>query len=83
MFKKSEALGTMFIAMVFTAGLFAALSATTGNTHMKHVFYFETGADIAVEVDPTLSNVTMDLIQNITAVEGVALLPHHAGQSEV
>ncbi|MHA2396660.1 MAG: FtsX-like permease family protein, partial [Candidatus Thorarchaeota archaeon] len=72
MFKKSEALGTMFIAMVFTAGLFAALSATTGNTHMKHVFYFETGADIAVEVDPSLSNVTMDLIQNITAVDGVA-----------
>ena len=74
MFKKSEALGTMFIAMVFTAGLFAALSATTGNTHMKHVFYFETGADVAVEVDPTLSNVTMDLVQNITAVEGVALV---------
>lgn len=39
---------------------------------MKHVFYFETGADIAVDVDPTLSNVTMDLIQNITAVDGVA-----------
>ncbi|MHA1963374.1 MAG: FtsX-like permease family protein [Candidatus Thorarchaeota archaeon] len=72
MFKKSEAIGTMFIAMVFIAGVFAALSATTGNTHMKHVFYFETGADIAVEVDPTLSNVTMDLIQNITAVDGVA-----------
>ncbi|MFX1560791.1 MAG: hypothetical protein ACFFBL_09400, partial [Promethearchaeota archaeon] len=74
MFKKSEALGTMFIAMVFTAGLFAALSATTGDTHMKNVFYFETGADIAVEVDPTLSNVTMDLIENLTAVEGVALV---------
>ncbi|MFW9964907.1 MAG: FtsX-like permease family protein [Candidatus Sifarchaeia archaeon] len=72
MFKKSEAIGTMFIAMVFTAGLFASLSATTGNTHMKHVFYFETGADIMVEVDPTLSNVTMDLVQNITEVEGIA-----------
>jgi hypothetical protein len=72
MFKKSEAIGTMFIAMVFIAGCFASLSATTGNSHMKHVFYFETGADIAVEVDPTLSNVTMNLIQNITAVDGVA-----------
>jgi len=72
MFKKSEAIGTMFIAMVFIAGCFASLSATTGNSHMKHIFYFETGADIAVEVDPTLSNVTMNLIQNITAVNGVA-----------
>ena len=72
MFKKSEAIGTMFIAMVFTAGFFASLSATTGDTHMKHVFFFETGADIAVEVDTNLSNVTMDLIENITAVEGVA-----------
>ncbi|MGY5855487.1 MAG: hypothetical protein RTS72_02735, partial [Candidatus Thorarchaeota archaeon] len=72
MFKKSEAIGTMFIAMVFIAGCFASLSATTGNSHMKHVFYFETGADITVDVDPTLSNVTMDLIQNITAVEGVS-----------
>jgi len=72
MFKKSEAIGTMFIAMVFTAGLFASLSATTGDMHMKHVFLFETGADITVEVDPTLTNVTMNLIQNITEVSGVA-----------
>ncbi|MHA3963441.1 MAG: ABC transporter permease [Candidatus Thorarchaeota archaeon SMTZ1-45] len=72
LFKKSEAIGTMFVAMVFTAALFASLSATTGDMHMKHVFYFETGADIMVEVNPTLSNVTMDLVQNITEVEGVA-----------
>ncbi|MFW9788209.1 MAG: FtsX-like permease family protein [Candidatus Thorarchaeota archaeon] len=72
LFKKSEAIGTMFVAMVFTAGLFSSLSATTGDTHMKHVFYFETGADIAIEVDSGLTNVTIDLIQNITAVEGVA-----------
>jgi ABC-type antimicrobial peptide transport system permease subunit len=72
LFKKSEAIGTMFIAMVFTAGLFASLSATTGDTHMKQVFYFETGADIVVDVDPTLANVTMNIVQNITAVDGVA-----------
>lgn len=72
MFKKSEAIGTMFIAMVFTAGFFASLSATTGDMHMKHVFLFETGADITVDVDPTLTNVTMSLIQNITEVSGVA-----------
>lgn len=72
MFKKSEAMGTMFIAMVFCAGLFASLSATTGDTHMKHIFQFQTGADIVVDVDPTLSNVTIDIVENITAVEGVA-----------
>ena len=71
LFRKSEALGTMFIAMVFTAGLFASLSATTGDTHMKQIFYFETGADIVVDVDPTYANVTMNIVQNITAVDGV------------
>ncbi|MFX1483263.1 MAG: hypothetical protein ACFFCP_08740, partial [Promethearchaeota archaeon] len=58
MFKKSEAMGTMFIAMVFCAGLFAAISATTGDTHMKQIFQFQTGADIAVDVNPSLQNVT-------------------------
>ncbi|MFW9795245.1 MAG: FtsX-like permease family protein, partial [Candidatus Thorarchaeota archaeon] len=71
MFKKSEAMGTMFIAMVFCAGLFASLSATTGDAHMKHVFQFQTGADIIADVDAILSNVTTDLVDNITAVEGV------------
>ncbi len=72
MFKKSEAMGTMFIAMVFCAGLFASISATTGDTHMKQVFSFQTGADIAVDVNSALNNVTIDLVDNITAVEGVA-----------
>ncbi|MFW9832797.1 MAG: ABC transporter permease [Candidatus Thorarchaeota archaeon] len=71
MFKKSEAIGTMFISMVFIAGLFASISATTGDVHMKQVFMFETGADIVVRVDSGLSNVTLDLIENITSVEGV------------
>ncbi|MGY5860516.1 MAG: ABC transporter permease [Candidatus Thorarchaeota archaeon] len=72
MFKKSETMGTMFIAMVFTAGLFSAISATTGNTHMKQIFMFETGADISIDINPALTNITMDLVANISAVEGVA-----------
>ncbi len=72
MFKKSEAMGTMFIAMVFCAGLFASLSATTGDTHMKQVYQFQTGSDIVVDVDSTLDNVTIDLVANITAIQGVA-----------
>ncbi|MFW9844611.1 MAG: FtsX-like permease family protein, partial [Candidatus Thorarchaeota archaeon] len=72
MFKKSETMGTMFIAMVFTAGLFASVSATTGNTHMKDVFMFQTGADITIDINPVLTNITMDLVANISAIEGVS-----------
>lgn len=72
MFKKSETMGTMFIAMVFTAGLFSAVSATTGNTHMKEIFMFETGADVTIDINPAFTNITMDLVANISAVEGVA-----------
>lgn len=72
MFKKSETMGTMFIAMVFTAGLFASVSATTGSNHMKEIFMFQTGADVAVSINPAFTNITMDLVANISAVEGVA-----------
>jgi ABC-type antimicrobial peptide transport system permease subunit len=72
MFKKSETMGTMFIAMVFCAGLFSSMSATTGDTHMKSLFYFQTGADVIVDVNIELENVTTALVQNITAVDGVS-----------
>ncbi|TFG97688.1 hypothetical protein E4H12_07960 [Candidatus Thorarchaeota archaeon] len=72
MFKKSETMGVMFIAMVFTAGLFSAVSATTGNIHMRQTFMFETGADVSIDINPVLSNITMDLVSNISAVKGVA-----------
>jgi ABC-type antimicrobial peptide transport system permease subunit len=72
MFKKSETMGTMFIAMVFTAGLFASISATTGNDHMKQIFMFQTGADIVIDINASFTNVTIDLLENISAVDGVA-----------
>ena len=71
LFKKSETMGTMFIAMVFTAGLFSAVSATTGNVHMEELFMFEVGGDISVEFDPAMANITLDILENITAVDGV------------
>jgi ABC-type antimicrobial peptide transport system permease subunit len=71
MFKKSEAMGTMFIAMVFTAGLFAAISSTTGTAHMRQIYMFQTGGDIAVEFNSGLENVTAEILENMTAVEGV------------
>ena len=72
MYKKSEAMGVVFIAMVFAAGVFAATSATTGLNHTNSIFKFYTGADIAITVDSSLNNVTLDLLENLTAVEGVA-----------
>ncbi|MFW9911827.1 MAG: FtsX-like permease family protein [Candidatus Thorarchaeota archaeon] len=72
LFKKSEAMGVMFVAMVFAAGIFSSLSATTGTSHMKQILTFEVGADISIEVAPGLQNVTLDILENITAVEGVA-----------
>ncbi|MFQ5832519.1 MAG: FtsX-like permease family protein, partial [Candidatus Thorarchaeota archaeon] len=72
LFKKSEALGVMFIAMVFAAGVFSSLSATTASTHMRDVLYFETGADVKIDVKSSLENVTLSHLGNISAVEGVA-----------
>lgn len=72
LFKKSESIGVMFIAMVFTAGIFSSLSAHTASTHMRDVLYFETGADIKIEVKSSLDNVTLDILENVTALDEVA-----------
>ena len=69
--KRSEALGVMFIGLVFTAGLFSAVSASTGSTHMQELFYFDVGADIVINVDEDLRNVSNDIVDQITAIEGV------------
>ncbi|MHA2379162.1 MAG: FtsX-like permease family protein [Candidatus Thorarchaeota archaeon] len=71
LFKKSESLGVMFIAMVFAAGVFSSLSAHTASSHMRDVLYFETGADIKIEIKSSLNNVTLEILQNVTAVEEV------------
>jgi ABC-type antimicrobial peptide transport system permease subunit len=69
--KKSEAIGAMFIAMMFTTGFFASIAATTGQNHVVELIMFDVGADVVVEVDPALTNVTLDLVSNITQIEGV------------
>ena len=71
MFKKSEAMGTMFIAMVFTAGLFASISSTTGSVHLRQLYMFEVGGDISVEFNTALENVTQSLVTNMSSIEGV------------
>jgi ABC-type lipoprotein release transport system permease subunit len=69
--KRSEAMGVMFIGLVFTAGLFSTISATTGATHMEDLFYFNVGADIVINVDESLRQVSNDIVDEIKAVDGV------------
>ncbi|MHA2386985.1 MAG: ABC transporter permease [Candidatus Thorarchaeota archaeon] len=62
----------MFISLVFTASVFSSLAATTGSSHMRDLYQFQTGADIVAVVNPTQTNVTMEMVENITSIEGVA-----------
>ncbi|MHA1908090.1 MAG: FtsX-like permease family protein [Candidatus Thorarchaeota archaeon] len=68
---KSEALGIMFIAMVFTAGTFAATASTTGTTHIRDLVEFQVGGDIVLDVNPHFNNITQDFVSVIEAIDGV------------
>ncbi len=70
-YRKAEAYSLMFIGLVFTASVFSSLAATTGSAHMKELFQFQTGADVVAIVNSAQSNVTIELAENITRVEGV------------
>ena len=78
--RKAEAYSLMFIGLVFTASVFSSLAATTGSAHMKELFLFQTGADVVAIVNPSQSNVTLDLVETIAQVEGVA---HAAGMLKI
>lgn len=75
MAKSSESVGVMFIALMFTAGLFSSISAATGSTHMRELYSFDTGADLVLNVVDNYERVTLDLIENMTSIDGVL----HAG----
>jgi hypothetical protein len=78
----SEALGVMFIAMVFTAGTFSAIASSTGAIQIRNLRSFEIGADIVTEARPFQENFTLDMFDMISSIEGVeeasALLEVHA-----
>ncbi|MFW9978943.1 MAG: FtsX-like permease family protein [Candidatus Thorarchaeota archaeon] len=69
--KNSESLAVMFIALMFTSALFSSISAVTGATHMRELYLFDTGADVVIDAIDNYENVTLDLIQNFTAIDGV------------
>ncbi len=71
MFKKSESIGVIFISLVFATGVFSSISATTGYMHSYDLYMFNSGADIIIEFKQD-SFATLDWIDNITAINGVA-----------
>ncbi|MFW9910695.1 MAG: FtsX-like permease family protein, partial [Candidatus Thorarchaeota archaeon] len=68
---KSETLGVMFIAMVFTAAAFSAIAATSGINHINQLIQFQVGADIVADANTYGSNVTTDILEDIRAIDGV------------
>jgi ABC-type lipoprotein release transport system permease subunit len=71
-YRRSEAIAVVFISLVFTAGVFSSLAATSGNEHMKDLFLFNVGADVVIDVLSGFHNVTLDLLDEILSVSGVA-----------
>lgn len=67
----SEALGVMFIAMVFTAGTFSTIASSTGVTQIRNLNSFEVGADIVAEANPFQANFTLDQYNLVSNIEGV------------
>lgn len=70
--KRSEALGVMFIALVFTSSVFSSVAATTATNHVKELFLFRYGADVVVDIKPSSSDVGLSFVDEIMHVPGVA-----------
>ena len=68
---KSETIGVMFIAMVFTACTFSAIASTTGTQQIENLKAFEVGGDIVAEIRPRLQNMTSDFAEILNEIEGV------------
>ncbi|NHJ14749.1 MAG: FtsX-like permease family protein [Candidatus Thorarchaeota archaeon] len=71
-YKRSEMYSAMFIGLVFTAGILSALTATTGNAHMRGLYMYKVGGDVVLNVNPNLQNVTNDFVEEIRAIDGVS-----------
>jgi hypothetical protein len=71
-FSRQQAVSVIFISLVFTAGVFSSVAASTGNEHMKALFMFDVGADIVIDVRPGTENVTLSLIDRIMSIDGVS-----------
>lgn len=68
---KTEALGVMFIALVFMTAMFSAIVSDTGSNHVRNLLAFDVGADILMELNPSMANSTEDLGDALQAIAGV------------
>ncbi len=70
--KKTEAMSVIFVSMLFTTCVFASVAASTAHSHMCELIMFSVGGDLSVDVRPGLHNVTLDLQDDISSIDGIA-----------
>lgn len=70
-FRTSEALGTMFIVLVFASGFFSAIASSTGAEHIRDLYTFEAGADIVIHIEPGSEYASCAFVDEVADIEGV------------
>lgn len=67
----SEAIGVIFISMVFVSAFFSTIAATTSSNHIRELVLFDYGAEIVVDVDTSLNESGLDLVEQVRNIDGV------------
>ncbi len=70
MFQRNEAIGVVFVTLIFTTSIFTSIGATTGYQHTYDLFMFSSGADLQIQFKNT-ANITTDWIDNLTSIQGI------------
>ncbi len=69
---KSEAIGVLFISMVFVSAFFSTIAATTSSNHLRDLVLFDYGAEIVVDLDPNAVESNLGIVSRIRNISGVA-----------
>ncbi len=69
---RSEAIGVLFISMVFVSAFFSTIAATTSSNHLRDLVLFDYGADIVVNLDSTAAESNLGIVNRIRNISGVA-----------
>jgi ABC-type lipoprotein release transport system permease subunit len=69
---KSEAIGVLFISMVFVSAFFSTIAATTSSDHLRNLVLFDYGAQIVVEANPNVEESNLASVNKIRNITGVA-----------
>ncbi len=68
----SEAMGVIFISMVFVSAFFSTIAATTSSNHLRELVLFDNGAEIVVDVDDAAFDNNLELVDRVRSIDGVA-----------